>query len=297
MQMRDPSTRWLGIGRTICHRLAVLGIVAFILAPIYVLLLVSVTKESTELSGTPQWLPSLTWANFAAVLNAWQHFFGSMPVVSAASLVLPGLRNSLEVAFPVAIFNMLIAAPAGYVFGRLRFPGSRALALAMLSTQMLPSLVLVVPFFVMFRHLDLTNSLLGVGLADLSITLPFTIWIIANAVQDVPVELERAARVDGLSRLASIFRVTIPLAKSGIRTGGLFSFLFSWNDLIFPLILIVSPSLIMIQPAIAGMYSDIASDFGAMSAAAILAIIPPLIVAITALRTLAKGLMSGAVKG
>lgn len=295
--MSDPSTRWLGIGRIILHRLAVLCIVAFILAPIYVLLLVSLTKESTELSGTPQWLPSLTWANFGGVLHDWRQIFGSIPVVSSASLVLPGIRNSLEVALPVAFFNMLIAAPAGYVFGRLRFPGNRFLALAMLSTQMLPSLVLIVPFFVMFRHMGLTNSLLGVGLADLSITLPFTIWIIANSVQDVPAELERAARVDGLSRLASIFRVTMPLAKSGIRTGGLFSFLFSWNDLIFPLILIVSPSLIMIQPAIAGMYSDISFSFGPMSAAAILAIIPPLIVAITTLRSLAQGLMSGAVKG
>lgn len=295
--MRDSSNRWLDIGRIILHRLAVLGIVAFILAPIYVLLLVSVTKESTEFSGTPQWLPSPTGANYAAVLHSWQNFFGYIPAISSASLILPGIRNSLEVALPVALVNVLVAAPAGYVFGRLRFPGNRVLALAMLSTQMLPSLVLVVPFFVMFRHLNLTNSLFGVGLADLSITLPFTIWIISNAVQDVPVELERAARVDGLSRLASIFRVTIPLAKSGLRTGGLFSFLFSWNDLIFPLILIVSPSLIMIQPAIAGMYSDIASDFGAMSAAAILAIIPPLIVAVTTLRSLAQGLMSGAVKG
>jgi multiple sugar transport system permease protein len=157
--------------------------------------------------------------------------------------------------------------------------------------------VLVLPFFVLFKHVGLTNSLVGVGIADLSITLPFTVWIISNAIQDVPTELERAARVDGLSRLGSIVRVALPLARSGIRTGGLFAFLFSWNDLIFPLILIVSPNLIMIQPAIAGMYSDIAYSFGPMSAAAILAIIPPLLIAVTALRSLAKGLMSGAVKG
>lgn len=293
----EDGERWKPLAKKVLHRLAVLCVIAFILAPIYVLFLVSVTQQSTELSGTPQWLPSVTWANFAAVLHDWQHFFGSIPATSSASLVLPGLRNSLEVAIPVALVNMLIAAPVGYAFGRLRFPGRRLLALGMLATQMLPSLVLVLPFFVLFKHVGLTNSLVGVGIADLSITLPFTVWIISNAIQDVPTELERAARVDGLSRLGSIVRVALPLARSGIRTGGLFAFLFSWNDLIFPLILIVSPNLIMIQPAIAGMYSDIAYSFGPMSAAAILAIIPPLLIAVTALRSLAKGLMSGAVKG
>jgi multiple sugar transport system permease protein len=294
--MRD-RTGFGRIGKRILHRIAVLGIVFFILSPIYILFLVSITRQSTELSGSPQWLPFVTWANFSAVLQDWRHFFGSIPATSAASLVLPGLRNSLIVAIPVALINVIIAAPAGYAFGRLRFRGRHALALAMLCTQMLPSLVLVLPFFVLLRHVGLTNSLVGVAIADLSITLPFTIWIVSNAVLDVPIELERAARVDGLSRLGSIFRVAIPLAKSGLRTAGLFAFLFSWNDLIFPLILIVSPSLVMIQPAIAGMYGQIAYSFGPMAAAAILAIIPPLIIAITTLSALAKGLLSGAVKG
>ena len=125
---------------------------------------------------------------------------------------------------------------------------------------MIPSLVLVLPIFILFNRVGLTNSLIGVGVADMSITLPFTIWIVSNSIQDTPVELERASRVDGLSRIGSITRIAIPLARSGVRTGGLFAFLFSWNDLIYPLILIVSPGLIMIQPALAGMYNLIAVE-------------------------------------
>jgi len=137
----------------------------------------------------------------------------------------------------------------------------------------------------------------GVVIADMSITLPFTIWIVSNSIQDTPVELERASRVDGLSRIGSITRVAIPLARSGVRTGGLFAFLFSWNDLIYPLILIVSPGLIMIQPALAGMYNLIASNFSQMAAAAVIAMVPTMVIAVFAMRPLVRGFLSGAVKG
>lgn len=291
---RAILARW---ARTAAHRFAVALIILFVLSPIYVLVLVSLTQQSTEFSGTPQWLPSVTWSNFAAVLSNWRDVFGSVTATSAADLVVPGIRNSLLVAVPVALVNMLVAAPAGYVFARLRFPGRRALALGLLGTQMLPSLVLVLPIFILFNRIGLTDTLVGVGIADMSITLPFTIWIVSNSIQEAPVELERASRVDGLSRLGSIFRVAIPLARSGVRTGGLFAFLFSWNDLIYPLILIVSPGLIMIQPALAGMYSLIASSFGVMAAGAVIAMVPTMVIAVVAMRPLVRGFLSGAVKG
>jgi ABC-type glycerol-3-phosphate transport system permease component len=162
---------------------------------------------------------------------------------------------------------------------------------------MLPALVLILPFFVLFRILNLVDSLTGIVLGDLAITVPFTIWIVANAVQDVPIELERAARVDGLNWLRSIFQITLPLARAGLIAGALFAFLVSWNDLLFPLVLISSPTQTMIQPAIAGMYSQITVNLGVMSAATVLAMTPPVIIAIAVLRPLTRGLLSGAVKG
>jgi ABC-type glycerol-3-phosphate transport system permease component len=291
---RQTMARW---ARTAAHRFAVLLIIGFVLSPIYVLALVSLTQQSTEFSGTPQWLPSITLSNYSAVLGNWRDFFGSVTATSAADLVVPGIRNSLLVAVPVAVVNMVVAAPAAYAFARLRFPGRRALALGLLGTQMLPSLVLVLPIFILFNRVGLTNTLAGVGIADMSITLPFTIWIISNSIQDAPVELERASRVDGLSWLGSIVRVAIPLARSGVRTGGLFAFLFSWNDLIYPLILIIAPGLIMIQPALAGMYSLIASNFGVMASGAVIAMVPTMVIAVAAMRPLVRGFLSGAVKG
>jgi multiple sugar transport system permease protein len=293
----ERRARVASVGRKIAHGFAVLLVVSFVLAPIYVLLLVSLTQQSTEFSGTPQWLPSVTSANFGSILSNWRGFFESITASTSADLITPAIRNSLIVAVPVALVNMLVAAPAGYAFARLRFPFRRSIALGLLGTQMIPSLVLVLPIFILFNRVGLTNNLIGVVIADMSITLPFTIWIVSNSIQDTPVELERASRVDGLSRIGSITRVAIPLARSGVRTGGLFAFLFSWNDLIYPLILIVSPGLIMIQPALAGMYNLIASNFSQMAAAAVIAMVPTMVIAVFAMRPLVRGFLSGAVKG
>jgi len=288
---------WSRVGKVVLHRLAVLLLILFILAPIYVMALISVTPPGVELSGSPDWLPTLTGEHFRAILGNWRSFFSAESPSTPAELVLPGIRNSLYVAVPVAIANLVVGAPAGYAFARLRFPARHSLALGLLGTQMLPALVLILPFFVLFRILGMTDSLVGIALGDLAITLPFTIWIVANAVQDVPVELERAARVDGLNWLRSILQVTLPLARSGLIAGALFAFLVSWNDLLFPLVLITSPEHMMIQPAIAGMYSQITVNLGVMSAATVLAMIPPVIIAIAVLRPLTRGLLSGAVKG
>jgi multiple sugar transport system permease protein len=293
----ERRARLARVARKVGHGFAVFLVISFVLSPIYVLLLVSLTQQSTEFSGTPQWLPSVTGANFGSILSNWRGFFESVTASTSADLIAPAIRNSLLVAVPVALVNMLVAAPAGYAFARLRFPFRRSIGLGLLATQMIPSLVLVLPIFILFGRVGLTNSLVGVGIADMSITLPFTIWIVSNSIQDTPVELERASRVDGLSRIGSITRVAIPLARSGVRTGGLFAFLFSWNDLIYPLILIVSPGLIMIQPALAGMYNLIASNFSQMAAAAVIAMVPTMVIAVFAMRPLVRGFLSGAVKG
>ena len=102
------------MGRKIAHGFAVLLVVAFVLAPIYVLLLVSLTQQSTEFSGTPQWLPSVTSSNFGSILSNWRGFFQSITASTSADLITPAIRNSLIVAVPVALVNMLVAAPAGY---------------------------------------------------------------------------------------------------------------------------------------------------------------------------------------
>jgi len=272
-------------------------IVIFVLAPVYVVVLVSLSPTSQVLSGKFQWIPHLILSNYNAIFSDWRRIYANLPQSSVADFVLPGIRNSLIVAVPVACANIVVACSAGYAFSRLRFPGRRVLSLALLATQMVPSLVLILPMFVIFERFNLSDSLEGVMIADLSITLPFTIWIVASAIDAVPAELDRAARVDGTSWAGSMVRVTLPLAKGGILTGGLIAFLFSWNDLIYPLVLVSNPTLIQIQPAVAGMYTDLTANFGIMTAATVIATIPAVVIAALALRPFIRGLLAGAVKG
>jgi len=110
------------IWKVILHRLAIVVMVAFILAPIYIMVLISITPPGAELTGSPQWLPTPTFENFRTILHSWRSFFTAGEPSSPADLVLPGIRNSLYVAVPVALANLLIAGPAGYAFARLRFP-------------------------------------------------------------------------------------------------------------------------------------------------------------------------------
>ena len=296
MGKRTSETR-RPLGWAIAHTAAVVAIVIFILAPVYVIVLVSFSPAGQVLSGKFHWVPQIIFTNYTAIFSQWRGLFQNLPQSSVADLVLPGIRNSFIVAIPVACLNVLAASCAGYAFARLRFPARRALSIGLLATQMVPSLVLIIPLFVIFEHVGLTDSLVGVMIADMSITLPFTIWIVSNAVDAVPVELDRAARVDGTSWLGSMVRVTLPLARGGILTGGLIAFLFSWNDLVYPLILVSNPNLIQIQPAVAGMYTDLTANFGIMTAATVIATVPALLIAALALRPFIRGLLAGAVKG
>jgi multiple sugar transport system permease protein len=294
---RDSGEGGRSLLSTIAHSLAVVAIVVFVLAPVYVILLVSFSARGQVLLGQFQWVPHVVLSNYDAIFSQWRRLYQNLPMSSEADFVLPGIRNSFIVAVPVACVNVVVACGAGYAFARLRFPGQRVIALGLLATQMVPALVLMLPLFVIFERVGLSDSLVGVMIADLSITLPFTIWIVSNAVDAVPVELDRASRVDGTHWLGSMVRVTLPLAKGGILTAGLIAFLFSWNDLIYPLILVSNPNLMQLQPAVAGMYTNLTANFGIMTAATVVATIPAILIAALTLRPFIRGLLSGAVKG
>ncbi len=267
----------------------------FVLAPIYVMLVTSVTTQVHLLSSRPDWLPSPNFGNYATILRYWKQNAATAP--SLAASVMPALRNSLEVALAVGGVNLLLGASAGYAIARMRFPGRGLLSLGILGTQMIPSLALMVPFFILMRDLGIIDSLAGIVVADMSITLPFTIWIIRASVEDVPIDLERAARVDGCGRVRTFRSVVLPLVRAGLVTAGLFAFLTSWNDFVFPLILIISPQNVMIQPALESFYHKQLTNFGFMTAGAVIAAIPVAIIGIITVRVLVRGLLSGSVKG
>ena len=265
-------------------------LVLWIVTPIYFLLLVALQSKADSLQTPPDWLPAIDLSNFSGIL---EKAFSDEPVSNPSDLIFPGIRNSAIVAVVVASLNVALAALAGYALARFRFPGSRTIPLAMLGSQMVPIFALVIPFYVVFRNLELTNTRTGVVVAQLAYTLPFTVWLMRAYFQSVPVEVDRAARVDGCTRWQVFYRVVLPLARPGLISAGLFAFMVSWNDFLFPVVLNQNVDAMLVQPAIAGLYNVREQSFGIMAAGTLLAALPTMLLALAAQRFLVRGLLSG----
>ena len=211
-------------------------------------------------------------------------------------LIMPSLVNSTIVAVAVLVVNLALGAPAGYALARYRFPFRNGILNGMLASRMVPSLALLVPMYLLFRNAGLVDSLLAVVIAHVAITLPFTVWILRGHFDGIPPEIEKAARVDGATRLRVFRHVALPLAVPGLVVAGLFAFMLSWNDFALALVLTESVDSMTVQPALAGLVSYQGTSYGFLFAGSVLAAIPPALVALVLQRHLSEGLMEGSVK-
>ena len=270
--------------------IVILVLTLWIIAPLYFLVLVALQRRADALTTPPVWLPRPDLSNFSTILR---NAFSGAPPANPSDLIFPGIRNSAIVAVFVASLNVVLGSLAGYAFARFRFRGSRTVPVALLGSQMVPIFALVIPYYIVFRNLELTNTRTGIIIAQLSFTLPFTIWLLRAYFQSIPIDLDRAARVDGCTRFSVFWRVVLPLALPGLISVGLFAFMVSWNDFLFPIVLNSQVDAMMVQPAIAGLYNVREQSFGIMAAGTLLAALPTILLALVTQRFLVRGLLSG----
>lgn len=276
------------------HVLALVWVV-WVLAPFVWLFISSISEQVELLSIPPHWWPERpTLDNYRAIFSRFLStgWSGSQP-----ELIWEGLLNSLYVGLLVTLFNLPLGSLAGYAFARLRFPLKRVLLGSLLFSRMVPVFAVILPFFILFRILGLLDSKLGLAIAHLAVTLPFTVWVMKGYFESIPIDLERAARIDGCSRLKALWYVTMPLARPGLIAAFIFSFMTSWNEFILALILTSSPSAMTVQPTIAGLYTITRVEYGVMMAGAALTALPPTLIALFLQRYLMQGLLSGGVRG
>lgn len=279
-----------GIVGRVTRGLVILLLLIWVLAPFYCLLLVALTSKAESLRTPPRWIPEMDFSNFQTI---FANALSSQPAANPSDLILPGIKNSATVAVIVALLNVAIGAMAGYGFARFRFPGSRLFPGVMLASQLVPVFALIVPFYVILDRLSLTESMTGVVIAHLSFTVPFSVWMMRSFFKGIPVDVDRAARVDGCSHWQVFWRVILPLARPGVISVGLFTFMVSWNDFLFALILNSQTEAMLIQPAISGLYNVREQSFGVMGAGTLLAALPTMLLALFAQRYLVRGLTSG----
>ncbi|MCC6398170.1 MAG: carbohydrate ABC transporter permease [Bacteroidetes bacterium] len=204
--------------------------------------------------------------------------------------------NSLIVATSATILTLVIGSLAAFAFARFHFAGKDLFLLVFLLSQMLPGASVIVPLFQLLTDAGLYDTLLGLTLTHASVLLPFAIWLLYGFFCGIPREVEEAALIDGCSRLAALRKVLLPLALPGLGATALFSFLGSWNEFFFALILTSSDTTRTVPVGIGlfvGEYTDI---WNQMSAAAMLFSLPPLLVFLAMRKTFVKGLVAGSIK-
>ncbi|GHE35170.1 sugar ABC transporter permease [Streptosporangium violaceochromogenes] len=208
---------------------------------------------------------------------------------------LANYANSLIVVVATTCFTLLFGITSGYTLARTRSKGARAMGMWIILVRMAPPIGFALPFFLMFRTLNLLDTYPAMVLIYLTVTLPFATWLLAGYFQGIPVEMEEAARIDGCSRIAALFRVVIPSAWPGIATAAIFSFVSSWNEFFYPLIVSgrdTKPASVAIQ----GFISSAGVNWGELCSAAILVLLPVFAFTLFAQKGLIRGLTHGAVK-
>ncbi len=272
-------TKLIGRYRKLSSIFASIVVVWFILFPIVWVGLASF-KDGTEVkSASPIFTP--TFENYRIIFDQFE--FGTL------------LLNSLIVCIGVVLVTVPFAGLGAYALARFRIPGKRALLVLILATQFFPPVVMVLPYFSIFRDLQLLDSYTALIIINLTRTIPFCMWLLYGFMDGLPVEIEEAAMVDGCSELQIFRRVTGPLAVPGFITAAIFAFILSWNEFLYAFLIGTREK----RTAIIGLVNTVGERdvlWEQMSAAGMVVMIPMLFMAYAIRKYFVEGITMGAVK-
>ena len=205
------------------------------------------------------------------------------------------LFNSTIVAAVTVIFAIPIATLAAYSFSRFRLRGETTMLVMILTTQFVPAVVIILPFFVMFRDIGLLDTRVGLILVNLAIVMPFAIWMIKGFIDGIPIDTEEAAMVDGSTRLQVIRNIVLPMAAPGLFTAGIFCFIIAWNEFLFALIL-TNKNAVTLPIGLALFKAEEGDLWNLLSAAGIIIMLPMFVLALMIRRYFVQGMTMGAVR-
>ena len=282
--VRRLRTRWRSASGYERLGIVVIGAAILVLIwsilPFLLMLWVSLMTQSELVSGAERDITVLTIEHYARILGHADEeaIFGGQ-----TKRIGLGFLYSLIVSLPAAFVATVIATLAGYAFGRFTFPGRMSLLFALLFTRVLPPIAVLIPYYSFFQAVGLIGSPVGLFLTYLTGITPLLSWILMGYFATLPIEVERAARMDGCTRLQVLRHVIVPMAMPGISAAFIIAFLFCWNELLFGIILVggtnaqtLSPALLAISP----LGAVGATPMVLFAAASTLSIVPPLLLAL-----------------
>ena len=270
--------------RTVGLGIAALICTSVLLFPLYYALLTSL-KSGSELFRVSYWPGEIDLSSYARVWSE-QNFARN-------------ILNSVVVAFWVVSLSMTLAITASLALGRVRFAGRKTLLYAILAISMFPQVAVLSGLFELIRFFGLYNNLAGLVLSYMIFTLPFTVWILTTFMRDLPLELEEAAIMDGLSSYVIVRHIFLPLMAPAMAATGLLAFIAAWNEFLFALTFTLSNEQRTVPVAIALITgaSEYELPWGSIMAASVIVTVPLIALVLVFQRRMVAGLTAGAVKG
>lgn len=256
----------------------------YFLAPFLWIVTTSLKGNEDYFTFPPVWIPTepslVHYQSLFERGNGWLYF-----------------KNSLIISTLSMGAALLFSVPTAYSVARFRF-GGQLFSNFLLLLRTMPAIALVIPIYVLYRYLGLTNHYFGLILLYTVFYIPFAVWLMIGFLRDVPREIEEAALIDGCSHLQALLRVVLPIVLPGLAVVALFAFITTWNEFLFAIILTGAQTktmMVLVASYTTGSPTD--TFFGEASASVVLGILPAFLVAFALQRYLVKGLALGAVKG
>ena len=280
---RKPIDWWRWAGRFFLAFLLI-----FTMVPMVWMVLTSIKSQFAAMQYPPQWWPAEpTLANYRKLLD---------PTNPVGQDFLRYFWNSLYVSVATTILGVAVAVPAAYAFSRFRFPGRNFLFFAVLLRNMFPAVVFLMPLFLLMRWLGLVGSHYSLILTYLTFGLPLSIWLLKGFYDNIPIQLEQAARIDGATRFQAFILIVMPLSTPGIIATAIFSFIGAWNEYVYATVFINNKDRLTLPVGIQRFFSEYATDWPGLMAATFLMSVPVVVLFLVLQKYFVRALTEGAVK-
>lgn len=262
-----------------------LGFTVYCLLPFLWMVVTSIKPDDQIRTLNPSFIvKKATLDHFDHVLNG--------------SAFLTFFKNSLFISVITTVLSLIISIFAGYALSRyVRFKGIKLFGVAMLLSQMIPGVLLLIPLYLIMKEVSLINTYASLFLAYTTFTVPLCTFMMKGFFDTVPMEIEESAEIDGMSKLGIIFRILLPVSLPSLVSTSLFAFLNAWNEFMFGFVFINDEKFRTLTPGISlfkGLYQ---TDWGSMMAASVMSVIPVVLIFVFLQRFLVEGMTAGAVKG
>jgi multiple sugar transport system permease protein len=278
-----PIDAWRWVGR-----IFLVMMLLYTAMPMAWMLLTSIKSGFAAMQFPPQWLPNEpTLASYEKLLD---------PTNSVGQDFLRFFWNSLFVSTTTTVLAVIVAVPAAYAFSRLDFPGRKFLFFAVLLRNMFPAVIFLVPLFILMRLLGLVNTHGSLILTYLTFGLPLAIWLLKGFYDNIPYQLEQAARIDGATRFQAFLLIVMPLSTPGIIATAIYSFIGAWNEYIFAYTFLNRNEQLTLPVGIQRFFSENTTDFPGLMAASFIMSLPVVVLFLLLQRYFVRALTEGAVK-